>query len=207
MTIYARSDLCYVAVSADHGGCGEGHARPVVAGAPAKVWALNCPACEDHLRSDKLWSPQVTTIPETMDEENARKDVEKRGAVEQAQSVADALGQLAKLGDLPAILGQFMQFMTTGAIAPAAPIGAPHADIVATPEAASVPQIEAPVEAPVETQSEKPVEAPTVEDPVLGVRDLDHMTTAELRELAKKSGVPITRSREDQINVLKDALG
>lgn len=202
MTLYARSDLCYVAVSADHGGCGEGHARPVVAGAPAKVWALNCHPCEDHLRHDKLWSSQITTIPETLDEENTRKDVEKRGAVEQAQSVADALGQLAKLGDLPAVLGQFMQYLTTGVAAPAAPIGAaPQADIVATPEPAPAPQIEAPADEPPADDSL------TVESPALGKRDLDHMTTAELRELAKQHGVAITRSRDDQIAALKDTLG
>lgn len=207
MTIYARSDLCYVAVSADHGGCGEGHARPVVAGAPAKVWALSCHPCEDHLRHDKLWSPQATTIPETMDETNARLDVEKRGSVEQAQSVADALGQLAKLGDLPAVLGQFMQYLTTGNIGPAAPIGAaPQADIVATPEPAPAPAlpasepVEEPVEAPVEDASEEPTD-------LLGERDFEHMTTYELRDLAKQNGVAITRSREDQIAALKAALG
>jgi hypothetical protein len=194
MTLYARSDLCYVAVSTDHGGCGLGHARPVVAGAPAKVWALNCHPCENFLRSDSLWSPQVMTIPETLDEENARKDVEKRGAVEQAQGVADALGQLAKLGDLPAILGQFMQFMTTGNIAPAAPIGTLKADIVATPEPSPAPQL------PPAAQE------PAIAEPVTEKPDLDGMTLNELRELAKKHGVPITRAREDQIAALKDAL-
>ena len=189
MTLYARSDLCYVAVSRDHGGCGESHGRPIVAGAPAKVWALNCHPCEDFLRSDKLWSTQITTIPETLDEENARKDVEKRGAVEQAQSVADALGQLSKLGDLPAVLGQFMQYLTTGALAPAAPIGAaPQADIVATPEPARVPEL-----------------PPTPETPEAVEPDMDLMTLNELRALAKEVGAPITRSREDQIAAIKSA--
>jgi hypothetical protein len=196
MTIYARSDLAAVAVSADHGGCGVVHSRPVVGGAPAKIWALDCHACEDFLRSDSLWSPQATTIPETLDEENTRKDVEKRGAVEQAQGVADALGQLAKLGDLPAILGQFMQYMTTGNIGPAAPIGATKADIVATPKPSEVPQLAAP-------QAAAPVDAP----PTPAEPDYDFMGTNELRELAKKNGVPITRSREDQIAALKSALG
>jgi hypothetical protein len=199
MTIYARSDLCYVAVSADHGGCGLGHARPVVGGAPAKVWALDCHACEDHLRFDALWSPQVTTIPETLDEKNAREDVEKRGAVEQAQSVADALGQLAKLGDLPAILGQFMQYMTTGQVAPAVPIGAPKADIVATPEPAPAPQLPPAPETP---SAPEPVHLAASDTP-----DYDVMTLNDLRELAKKKGVPITRSREDQIAAIKDAMG
>jgi hypothetical protein len=190
MTLYARSDLVAVTVSADHGGCGSVHARPVVGGAPAKVWMLKCHPCEDFLRSDSLWSSQVTTIPETIDEKSSREDVEKRGAVEQAQGVADALGQLAKLGDLPAILGQFMQYMTTGQIAPAVPIGAPAADIVATPEAPRAPQL-------------PPVQA----EPVGLVKpDLDSMTINELREIAKQHGVPITRSREDQIAALKAAL-
>jgi hypothetical protein len=199
MTIYARSDLAAVAVSADHGGCGEIHCRPIVAGAPARIWALTCHSCEDFLRHDSLWSAQATTIPETLDEENTRKDVEKRGSVEQAQGVADALGQLAKLGDLPAILGQFMQYMTTGTIAPAAPIGAPSADIVATPEPASAPQLPA---AP-ETAPEPVV----VERNVTEAANYDLMSTTELRDLAKQSGVPITRSREDQVSALKEALG
>lgn len=199
MTLYARSDLCAVSVSPDHGGCGATHTRPLIAGAPAKIWGLECPACEDFLRSDKLWSPLVTTIPETTDEKNAREDVEKRGSVEQAQSVATALNQLAKLGDLPAVLGQFMQFMTTGAIAPAAPAAPLVADIVATPEPAVVPQIEAaPVsDVPHTETSDAPAQAP----------DLDAMTTNDLRELAKQYGVPITRSRDDQIVALKGALG
>lgn len=196
MTIYARSDLAAVAVSADHGGCGDVHTRPVVGGAPAKIWALDCHPCEDFLRSDSLWSPQATTIPETMDEENTRKDVEKRGAVEQAQGVADALGQLAKLGDLPAILGQFMQYMTTGNIAPAAPIGAPiKADIVATPENSRAPQITA------------AVDSTTVGHTAPETPDLENMTINELREMAKQVGAPITRSREDQITAIKSAIG
>jgi hypothetical protein len=196
MTLYARSDLAAVAVSGDHGGCGEVHRRPVVAGAPARVWALNCHPCEDFLRSDSLWTTQVTTIPETIDETNAREDVEKRGALEQAQSTADALSQLAKLGDLPAILGQFMQFMTTGNIAPAAPVGAPAADIVATPEPSRAPQLSATVQTPVQAEPVKP-ETP----------DLDTLTINELREIAKQHGVPITRSRDDQIAAIKTVLG
>lgn len=204
MTLYARSDLAAVAVSGDHGGCGEIHRRPVVAGAPAKVWALNCHPCEDFLRSDSLWTTQVTTIPETADETAAREDIEKRGSVEQAQGVADALGQLAKLGDLPAILGQFMQFMTTGQIAPAAPIGAPAADIVATPEASRAPQLPPVVQPEPEPEPEPEFEAQTETAPQL---NLDNLTINELREIAKQNGVPITRSRDDQIAALKNALG
>jgi hypothetical protein len=199
MTLYARSDLAAVAVSRDHKGCGEVHRRPVVAGAPAKVWALNCHPCEDFLRSDSLWTTQITTIPETIDETSAREDIEKRGSIEQAQSTADALGQLAKLGDLPAILGQFMQFMTTGNIGPAAPVGAPQADIVATPEVSRAPQLP-PVVQPVE-------KAAPVEPVELAKPDLDTLTINELREIAKQNGVPITRSRDDQIAALKAALG
>ncbi len=49
MTLYARGDLTCIAVSTDSGGCGQSHCRPVVKGAPAKIWELNCPQCERYL--------------------------------------------------------------------------------------------------------------------------------------------------------------
>lgn len=52
MALYARSDLMSVSIPATSGGCGETHTRPVVKGAPRKVWKLECPACEAYLRGD-----------------------------------------------------------------------------------------------------------------------------------------------------------
>lgn len=100
MTIYARSDLASVSVSAAHGGCGETHTRPAPGGNPVEVWGLDCPRCADYLRSDPLWSTTVSEIPETLDEELARKDFEKRGAMDERRIMTLAMAKLAGL-ELP----------------------------------------------------------------------------------------------------------
>lgn len=55
MALYARSDVMCVAVSAESGGCGRpgGHSRPVINGAPAKIFKLECEPCEAYLRGDR----------------------------------------------------------------------------------------------------------------------------------------------------------
>ncbi len=81
MTVYARSDLSSVSLSAAHGGCGEVHVRPAPGGKPERLWALSCSGgCEDHLRHDPLWSTTMSEIPETYDEGKSREDFDKRGA-------------------------------------------------------------------------------------------------------------------------------
>lgn len=116
MTVYARSDVSAVTISRDHGGCGEVHSRPVVAGAPARMWALTCHAgCENHLRSDPLWASTPETIPETPDETAIRTDAERRGQVEQQASTVKALNDLAKLGDLPNAIARLAEFMAGNA--------------------------------------------------------------------------------------------
>jgi len=103
VTVYAASSIVYVAVSPEHGGCGESHVRPVVQGAPAKVWGLECPRCEDHLRSDPHWSPVISKIPETFDEKLTREDFEKRGVLDERALMAMALARLTGL-ELPETL-------------------------------------------------------------------------------------------------------
>jgi hypothetical protein len=49
MTLYARGDLMAVSVPETSGGCGTVHSRPVRDGAPDKLWALDCTACEHFL--------------------------------------------------------------------------------------------------------------------------------------------------------------
>ena len=93
--LHARSDLAYVIVPATSGGCGEPHRRPVEQGAPAKVWTLNCPPCENHLRHEPTWSTTLSEIPETYDEKLAREDFDKRGARDKDQVLALALAKLA----------------------------------------------------------------------------------------------------------------
>lgn len=98
MTLYARSDVCSIAIPVSSGGCGEQHRRPTEKnGSLKKVWGLNCPQCEAYLRgdakrkvirvtggdknkgvagrmehvpdSDPLWSNTPEGIPPTPDEE------------------------------------------------------------------------------------------------------------------------------------------
>jgi len=97
MSLYARSDLMSVAVPKDRGGCGAGHSRPVTRGAPAPVWRLDCPACCAALKDDPLWSGRLSEIPETPDEEAARKDYEQRGAKERDYVQALALAKIANV--------------------------------------------------------------------------------------------------------------
>jgi len=96
MTVYPPSSHHMVTVSAGgHGGCGQVHSRPVENGAPVKIWALDCPQCENHLRSDTSWATTLSEIPETYDEKLAREDFDKRGARDKDQVLALALAKLA----------------------------------------------------------------------------------------------------------------
>jgi hypothetical protein len=106
MPVHARSDLVYTIIPAENGGCGEPHRRPVSQGAPAALWTLNCPPCEDVLRHDPHWSPTVTEIPETYDEVKAREDFDKRGAKDKDAILTLALARLAGISaaELPGSL-------------------------------------------------------------------------------------------------------
>lgn len=214
MTVFARSDVCYVALSADHGGCGTSHSRPVVAGAPARVWALTCHACEDALRKDPLWAPTPTTIPETPDEVATREDAEKRGQVEQAHNTTLALQDLAKLGDLPQVLSQFMAFVTGQSQLPKSdetPLllcknghsnkatatycgdcGTPMIEPVSAYRGQELGVAQEPGDASSDVSRET---AP----------DLESMSIGELRDLAKTLGVKTARSKDDQIAAIREA--
>ena len=95
MTLFARSDLASVSVSAAHGGCGTVHVRPAPGGKPDQVWKLDCAPCEAHLRSDPLWSPTISEVPATPDVVNAREDFQMRGAIDRDQVMALAMAKLA----------------------------------------------------------------------------------------------------------------
>jgi len=193
MTVWARNDVCATAISLEHGGCGKLHTRPVVQGAPVKHWALNCPGgCEDFLRSDPLWAGTPQAVPETPDEVVIREDVEKRGAHDQAASTAAALTELAKLGNLPEILMALLANMQQN-------------QALAAPQAAlAVPQ--GALEGVVEPQDAEPAEEP--EDAAPEPQDgtpLEELTFGQLKELAVQRGLRVTRSKEDQIAVLREA--
>jgi len=96
MTVYARSDVMSVSLSHEHGGCGATHSRPVTHGAPAQSWGLDCPACENHLRSDPHWSINLSEVPETPDEERTRLDREKKGQTNQQDLLVAAILAIAQ---------------------------------------------------------------------------------------------------------------
>jgi len=93
MTVYARRDINWVGISADHGGCGKDHYRPE----GAELWALKCPECENHLRHDPLWASTIAEIPETPDEATSREDWEKRGAYDEKKLMAMAMARITGL--------------------------------------------------------------------------------------------------------------
>lgn len=95
MSLWARSDLASVTVSAAHGGCGTVHIRPAPGGVPVQPWKLDCDACGDYLRSDGHWSVTPSEIPETHDEKVSREDFEKRGAKDKDAILTLALARLA----------------------------------------------------------------------------------------------------------------
>ncbi len=100
MTRYSRSDVAALTISQAHGGCGQTHSRPVVNGAPAKIFALTCVQCEAFLADDPLWSGTVAEIPETHDEQSEREDYERRGANDIQTMMALALTRMTG-GEVP----------------------------------------------------------------------------------------------------------
>jgi hypothetical protein len=112
--LYARSD---VTATVEPGGCGQVHSRPVINGAPAKIFKLECEPCEAIKRgdgkhkilkyhidpatkqairqervadSDPMWSTTIDTIPLTPDEERTNSTRTERGKmqIEMIQALA-----------------------------------------------------------------------------------------------------------------------
>lgn len=102
MSLYARADVDQENVSVDgHGGCGTPHFRPKGSdGSRVALWELSCPQCEVFLAESPNWSRTISEVPETPDEEKARTDFEKRGAIDRDQVMALAMAKLAGV-DLP----------------------------------------------------------------------------------------------------------
>jgi len=103
VTAYARRDI---ASTFQSGGCGQGHSRPVIQGAPVKTWGLDCPPCEAVIfgdgkprklvhvidqktgrvlrqervaDSDPLWARTADAIPMTPDDERTHAIRIERG--------------------------------------------------------------------------------------------------------------------------------
>jgi SAP domain len=129
MTLYARNDMCSTGIPVSSGGCGNTHSRPVINGAPVKVWALDCLPCESFLSGagkpkilkftpgdakagiparqehvadmDPRWSSSPDAIPLTPDEQLRNATRTERGA--QQLQMIQALNALRTSGiDVPA---------------------------------------------------------------------------------------------------------
>lgn len=189
MTVYARSDVASVALSAAHGGCGNVHTRPAPGGEPIETWGLTCPSCEDHLRHDSLWASTATSIPETPDEVQAREANEKRTSREQQERNVDVM---EKLGTLPDAMRSIGPDMAQALLAALAPFIAAAQAIPQAPAMASL------------TASEPEDEVPSARQPEDAPTDIESLSATELKELAKNYGLPVRRSREDQLNDLRE---
>jgi hypothetical protein len=117
MALFARSDVVATSIPAASGGCGATHTRPVTRGVPAKIFKLECPACESVLRgdgkprilryhidkntgqavrqervadADPMWSSTPETTPLTPDEERTNSTRQERGRmqIEMIQALA-----------------------------------------------------------------------------------------------------------------------
>jgi hypothetical protein len=121
--LYARGDVMSIAIPSEHGGCNQQHSRPVIKGAPVKLWELDCPPCERYLRgerkpqkliyetdpktgavlrqarvpdSDPMWSSTPDTIPLSPDQERTHHIKIERG--EQQLRALESIATLAKAG-------------------------------------------------------------------------------------------------------------
>jgi hypothetical protein len=177
------------------------------------------------LRGDAHWAGTPHTVPETPDELAIRQDSEKRGQVEQQTSMATALNDLAKLGALPDVLAQLLGHLgqstsssTTAVMSDPNLIcrnghvnrsdtkfcgecGADVQDAVnkqpvaalSVFETASIAEDDVPV-----TSGEDP------DEPVIS--DLDGLTHAQLKEIAKERDLEIAPSKVRQLDIIKKSM-
>lgn len=220
MTVYARSDLDTVALSRDgHGGCGQVHSRPVTNGAPEKLWALTCPQCENHLRTDANWSVTVSGIPETPDEIAEREEREKRGQQEATAATGTALQEIAKQGGMnqQMMMAMFNAMNSKGLFTVADAMCQNGHAVAATakfcPECGA-PQHGADTPEPVRaaiadvTDTRLSATQQGVADHItLPVPDFESMGIRELQTYAAEHGIKTTRSKADQIKLILAAQG
>jgi hypothetical protein len=208
MTVYAQNDICAKVIPASFGGCNQLHRRPVVNGAPAKLWALDCPQCEDHLRSDPQWSTTLSELPETYDEKLRREDFEKRGALDERKLMAMALAKLTGIdipetiaGAISGIAPHIAGLMECASCGNGQPAGAKFCNECGQPM--SQPVSKAAISAP-ERHAEPPAAAPSQHQgpKPARLRDANRQTLAAL---ARASGLDDSGKRADLIGRLAAA--
>lgn len=232
MSVYARSDVGYVAVPATSGGCGESHRRPTDAeGALVKVWQLDCPQCGNYLRHDPHWGGMISEIPETPDEVRVREDEEKRGQRETAAATSHALTQIA---DLPN--GMATAFAQAFAVALKGMNGTPElveadkrcpndhpvprnakfcpecgARSWKAPAKVVESQVVKPME-PMDLKADVPSFAAAPENKLVRsethamLDELEGKSMPQLREVAHQVGAKIRRSRDEQVAEIRAAV-
>jgi hypothetical protein len=204
MSVFARSDLASVSVSAAHGGCGEVHTRPAPGGIPVQPWRLDCETCANYLRSDPHWSVTSAEIPETHDEGKSREDFEKRGAKDKDAILTLALARLAGIpsSELPESLTRMISGRPAhipGVLeCPAGhgnPAGQKFCGQCGDPMSGLVPQASLPAppaERPAGSRGQRP-------------RRLREARLDELQALARGQGLSVAGTRADLISRLAGA--
>lgn len=206
MTLYARSDVDYVGLSRAHGGCGESHRRPVENGAPVKLWALDCPQCELHLKHDDQWSGTISGIPETPDEKADREDREKRGQAAAAEIQTEALKQLGEaLPQIAAQNGMSLQMMQAMFSAWASNAGVAPGPIAATVPCANQHHMPATAKFCPECGAPPHVFAPQDAAPE-DTPNFEALSLNDLRAYAAARNIKTTRSKADQIQFIRERV-
>jgi hypothetical protein len=204
MSVWARSDLASVSVSAAHGGCGEVHTRPAPGGIPVQPWRLDCETCANYLRSDAHWSATSAEIPETHDEGKTREDFQKRGAHDKDAIMTLALARLAGIptSELPESLTRMISGRPAhipGVLECPAGHGNPAGQKFCG-------QCGAPMSGPVPQASLPPApERPAAARPGQRPRRLRDARLDELQALARSRGLSVAGTRADLISRLADA--
>jgi hypothetical protein len=226
VSVFARSDVGYVAVPVASGGCGQSHRRPVDAeGNLVKVWELSCPQCGNYLRNDPLWGGMISEIPETPDEVRVREDEERRGQRETAAATSHALVQIADLPNgmataFATAFAEALKVMNGAPSLPAAASACPGGHAVPSgasfcPECGSrvgsaPPRVVESTVVPERLTGDfsKEGAVPAPERVVVGakVKDLENKSMPQLREIAQQVGAKVKRSRGDQIAEITAAL-
>lgn len=225
MTLYARSDILETNISQVHGGCGRKHVRPTKETSDTElvdIWEIECPTCAEALKEHPDFAGTTAKIPETPDEKADREEQEGRG---QRETTAATAASLAKISELPELFrqmpGMFAQFAValnaqngvipgaavqcgSGHAAPAGSVFCPqcgermaHALGQVGPAQVRLTQDALPEDAL------KAAELIARNEAAPATGDLADKSMAELRAIAQAHGVATTRSKAEQLALLR----
>jgi hypothetical protein len=191
VVLYARSDVVGVGVPNDGGGCGQFHSRPVIEGKPVKLFAIDCPLCEDYLtrRLPDQWTPDRWRIPLTPDEAAQVETLERQAkAMQERESQTRARLLAAELAAQASEVRRDTPEDEVILVRPTAqrPVSPPP------------PEPVAPVSPPPVVKSSEQLAA---ED---AATNLGKLTVAQLKVLCREAGLPATGNRAALVKRLED---